>query len=232
MSPPWRPRAQRPANPGEKEKPVTQTLSQYKVTFKYQTSDRRGPRNRQTPARSCFKGSSLCHVSPRRWCFEQMQVLATTLWQNVARGTFLFGSMRAYWRHPWRGLFSGCVNYVMQTLWDTNKGWTQRLCCLHVRWFWLCNTMDCSPPGSCVHRIFQARLLEQVAVSYSRGSSHHRDRPLPLAWHVLHCRQLLYHWHTWEAKRLCPLWKKDGVLASPNPTKQWDTAVSTKHVIV
>ena len=83
-----------------------------------------------------------------------MQVLATTLWQNIARGMFLFGSMRAYRRHPWRCLFSGCVNYVMQMLWDTNKGWTQRLCCLHVHWFWLCNTMDCSPPGSCVHRIF------------------------------------------------------------------------------
>ena len=30
--------------------------------------------------------------------------------------------------------------------------------------------MDCSPPGSSVHRIFQARVLEWVAISYSRGS--------------------------------------------------------------
>ena len=30
---------------------------------------------------------------------------------------------------------------------------------------------DCSPPGSSVHGIFQARILEQVAISYSRGSS-------------------------------------------------------------
>ena len=29
--------------------------------------------------------------------------------------------------------------------------------------------MDCSPPGSSVHGIFQARILEQVAISYSRG---------------------------------------------------------------
>ena len=35
----------------------------------------------------------------------------------------------------------------------------------------LCDTMDCSPPGSSVHRIFQARTLEQVAISFSRGSS-------------------------------------------------------------
>ena len=35
----------------------------------------------------------------------------------------------------------------------------------------LCNTMDCSPPGSFVHGIFQARILEWVASSLSRGSS-------------------------------------------------------------
>ena len=35
----------------------------------------------------------------------------------------------------------------------------------------LCDPMDCSPPGFSVHGIFQARILEQVAVSYSRGSS-------------------------------------------------------------
>ena len=33
----------------------------------------------------------------------------------------------------------------------------------------LCNPMDCSPPGSSVHGIFQARILEWVAVSFSRG---------------------------------------------------------------
>ena len=35
----------------------------------------------------------------------------------------------------------------------------------------LCNPMDCSPPGFSVHGIFQARLLEWVAVPSSRGSS-------------------------------------------------------------
>ena len=40
----------------------------------------------------------------------------------------------------------------------------------------LCNPMDCSPPGSSVHGILQARILEWVAVSFSRGSSQPRDR--------------------------------------------------------
>ena len=35
----------------------------------------------------------------------------------------------------------------------------------------LCNFMDCSPPGSSVHGIFQARVLETVAISFSRASS-------------------------------------------------------------
>ena len=31
--------------------------------------------------------------------------------------------------------------------------------------------MDCSPPGSSIHGILQARILEWVAISFSRGSS-------------------------------------------------------------
>ena len=34
----------------------------------------------------------------------------------------------------------------------------------------LCDTMDCSPPGSFVHGILQARMLEWVTISYSRVS--------------------------------------------------------------
>ena len=38
-----------------------------------------------------------------------------------------------------------------------------------------CDPMDCSPPGSSVHGIFRARILECVAISFSRGSSLPRD---------------------------------------------------------
>ena len=37
-------------------------------------------------------------------------------------------------------------------------------------------SMDCSPPRSSIHGIFQARVLEWVAISFSRGSSQSRDR--------------------------------------------------------
>ena len=40
----------------------------------------------------------------------------------------------------------------------------------------LCNPMDCSPPGSSVHGILQERILEWVAIPFSRGSSWPRDQ--------------------------------------------------------
>ena len=41
----------------------------------------------------------------------------------------------------------------------------------------LCHPMDCSPPGSSVHGLFQAKMLEWIALSYSRGFS--RSRKIP-----------------------------------------------------
>ena len=39
-----------------------------------------------------------------------------------------------------------------------------------------CDSMDCSPPGSFVHGILQARILEWVTIAFSRVSSSPRDR--------------------------------------------------------
>ena len=72
--------------------------------------------------------------------------------------------------------------------------------------------MDCSLPGSSVHGILQARILECVAICYSRGSSQPRD------WTHISCvscmgRQILYHWchlgspwHEMNLIRYFPLW--------------------------
>ena len=54
-----------------------------------------------------------------------------------------------------------------------------------------CDLMDCSPPGSSVHGISQARILEWVAISSFRGSSQTRDPNLRLPC-LLHCRQVLH----------------------------------------
>ena len=64
-------------------------------------------------------------------------------------------------------------------------------CCLVACCVWpFCESMGCSPPGSSVHGISQARILEWVAISFSRGSSWFRD------WTEVACigRWILYHW--------------------------------------
>ena len=44
--------------------------------------------------------------------------------------------------------------------------------CVHAQlWPALCTPVDCSPPGSSGHGILQARILERIAISFSRGSS-------------------------------------------------------------
>ena len=60
-----------------------------------------------------------------------------------------------------------------------------------------CDPMDCSPPGSSVHGISQARILEWVAISFFRGSSWPRDQT-----HVS-CigRWVLYCWASKEARQ-------------------------------
>ena len=60
----------------------------------------------------------------------------------------------------------------------------------HVPHLW---PMDCSWPCNSVHRISQARVLEWIAMSYSRGSSQ------PGSWTRVSCigSQILYHYTTW-----------------------------------
>ena len=60
----------------------------------------------------------------------------------------------------------------------------------------LCDHMDCSLPGSSVYGVFQAKILEQVTISHSRGSSQPRDRTF--LW-LLHWQAILYHCTTCEA---------------------------------
>ena len=53
----------------------------------------------------------------------------------------------------------------------------------------LCSPRDCTPPGSSVHGILQARILEWVAISNLQGIFPTQGSNLGL----LHCRQILYH---------------------------------------
>ena len=85
------------------------------------------------------------------------------------------GKLAGWWGLMSNPKWEGCCCYLVTesrlTLWDL---------------------MDCSPPASSVHGIFQARILEWVAISFSRGSSPPRN------WTCFSCigRKVFYHWAT------------------------------------
>ena len=56
----------------------------------------------------------------------------------------------------------------------------------------LCDPMDCNLPGSSVHGILQAKILEWIAISSPRGSSLPRDR-ICISYISCVCRWILYH---------------------------------------
>ena len=78
-----------------------------------------------------------------------------TIWNHQ-----FFSAQPSLWSHIKRSLYNShiCVCMLVTQLCPT-----------------LCNPMDCSPPGSSANGISQARILEWVAVSFSRGYSGPRD---------------------------------------------------------
>ena len=94
-------------------------------------------------------------------------------WQNII-----------YSSKKWN--FDTCYN--MDDSWKHYARWNwlqmDKYCMTPLTWKWsevaqscltLCDPLDCSLPGFSVHGIFQARVLEWVSVSFSRGSSPPRD---------------------------------------------------------
>ena len=73
------------------------------------------------------------------------------------------------------------------------------MCAVSQSCLTLCNPMDCSPPGSSVHGISQARVLEWAAMPTSRGSSRPRDRT------CVSCsgRWILHSSRLWELHSQC-----------------------------
>ena len=77
---------------------------------------------------------------------------------------------------------------------------TNSVCvCMHVHLCpTLCDPLDCSLWGPSVHVIFQARILEWVAIPFSRGSSWPTDRT-QVSCISCNGRWILYHSTMWEA---------------------------------
>ena len=78
-----------------------------------------------------------------------------------------------------------------------------------------CDPMDCSPSGSSVHEIFQARILKWVAISYSKASSRLRDWT-SVSWVSCIADGFFTHWAIRKAP-LCSPWRFQPSIA----TWQW-----------
>ena len=91
-------------------------------------------------------------------------------WIRCGDGSTLRQTVHSLWMWTWYSE-SQVSKYVttglVVILWGTffNVLGHAQLCPIH------CDPIDCSPPGSSVHGIFQARILEWVAISFSRGPS-------------------------------------------------------------
>ena len=72
--------------------------------------------------------------------------------------------------------FRGSLAPRTPWLWTSSLQSCDRISfCCYILCSPICDPMDCSLPGSSVHGILQAGILEWVAISFSRGSSWHRD---------------------------------------------------------
>ena len=70
------------------------------------------------------------------------------------------------------------INWIFRRIKNVQYSvWNMCACVLITQlWLTLCNPMDGGPPGSSVHEVFQARILEWAAMPSSRGSSPPGDR--------------------------------------------------------
>ena len=93
--------------------------------------------------------------------------------------------------------FSGGNPYCQTLIYLSRHMLCTRACSVTQLCLTFCYPMDCNLPGSSVHGIFQARILAQVAISYSRGSSRPRDRT-HISWVSCISRQILFYWATWS----------------------------------
>ena len=107
---------------------------------------------------------------------------------------------------------------MTEVLWDLEQYSVAQSCPA------LCDPMDGSLTGLSVYGTFQARILEWVAISFSRGSTWPRDQT-HISWHLLHwqagffclfvCFVFLPPSHLEQRTQLNQTW-------TPDPLKLWD----------
>ena len=105
----------------------------------------------------------------------QVQLCSFLLLVSACRKLSFHG--RGLWQ---AGISPKCLDEVSRSL--------VSICSVAQSCLTVCDPIDCSPPGSSVHGIVQARILEWVAISSSRGSSPLKD------WTGVSCSSCIGRW--------------------------------------
>ena len=147
---------------------------------------------------------------------QEMQVWSLGQEDHPEGGSATPSSILA-WRIPWTeqpdGLQSTALQRVRHDWSDLAHGHINKCVLVAQSCPALCDPVDCSPPGSSVHGILQAKILEWVAMPSSRGSSWPRDQTC-ISYVSCIGRRVLYHYqhlgslHTYrELAKLCKCYK-------------------------
>ena len=117
-----------------------------------------GPVQRKgSPGPTLVSNSSLCGL---RLSFNS-SMFQISLLKNKGVGLDSF----------WELFYCECLQFTIVCL---RKRERESVCVYTLSCVWLlCDSMDCSLPVSPVHGVLQARILEWVAIPFSRGSSHY-----------------------------------------------------------
>ena len=103
---------------------------------------------------------------------EEWEITAQWL-QNYCLGWYTFGNVVIIIEQHRK------YNETHWIIYFKNDKMTNLIYIIYIVYAQLCpnlgDPMDCSPPASSIHGIFQARILEWVAISYSRASAQPRD---------------------------------------------------------
>ena len=129
---------------------------------------------------------------------------------NLLEKTLMLGKIegrrrRGQQRTRWLDGITYLMNMSLSKLWEMVKdreAWHAAVNGVTESWTWLsdqlcpsfCDLTDCRPQGFFVQGSLQTRMLEWVAIPFSRGFSWPRDQTN----NSCTGRQILYHWATWE----------------------------------
>ena len=162
------------------------------------------------------------HSSPTYHSWEFDKYKSAPDHQNTLEAPTKAGllSLEVCSSYPGLCVQSPCVNEChLAGSGGASSGHPQNVVVQSLSHIWLfCDPMGCSLPGSSVHAILQARILEWVAISFSRGSSQPRDRTRVscIGWWIL------YHWATREVPPPDSGLLSDTFLSTVLAARHWD----------